>query len=316
MTFLNTIKIVMANFAAVWKLLLYYVICLAVLLTSLCFAAAPVFDVLRDAGIFADMLDMLKGIFGDSSVTASIAVPGNAFANAFDVLGDNMATLAPYIVIVMLMLFVVIPFVLGLAEIAVGETLYGYMSSQTKYSFSRSFISKVGKASLLQLAKLLVLIPINIIVILEVYGVLQLIASDSVGLVFAAFLILLITIVTLAVKEAIFSCWMPAMLVLDIGPFKALKKNMRIVLRKFFRIFSTNFVLILAMFAVNVFFGVFTLGIALVITVPLTTFVFIVSGMVTYFNEQGMKFYVTHGAIYEPKRMEEQDGIVRLKKIV
>ncbi|MDR0850333.1 MAG: hypothetical protein LBN07_02480 [Christensenellaceae bacterium] len=313
MTFLNTVKIVMANFSAVWKLLLYYIICAAVLFTVLYFAVSPVFDALKSAGVFQDLLNMINSVFTGSSVATQT---DNAFSKAFSVLSSNVDMFAFHYVLIMLMLFIIIPFCFGLAELAIGEVLYGYMSSQTKYGFTRSFIGKVGKSCLLQLTKLLLLLPVNIIVILEVYGILHLLAIGGIGLIFAAFLIILMTIVTLALKDTLFSCWMPAMLILDIGPFKALRKSMGTVSRRFLKIFSTNLVLVLIMFSINLFFGLFTLLIAMVITIPLTTFVFTVSNMVEYFTGQGMKFYVTQGIVCEPKRMEEQDGIVRLKKIV
>lgn len=313
MAFLNTMKIVMANFSAVWKLLLYYIICAVVLFTVLYFTVSPVFDALKGAGVFQDFLNMVNSIFTGSSVAEQT---GNAFSKALSVLSSNADVFAFHYVVIMLMLFVIMPFCFGLAELAVGEVLYGYMSSQTRYGFTRSFIGKIGKSCLLQLVKLLVLLPINIIVIFEVYGILHLLAVGGIGLIFAAFLIILITILTLAIKDTLFSCWMPAMVVLDLGPFAALKKCIGIVMRRFLKVFSTNLVLVLIMFAVNMFFGMFTLLIALIITIPLTTFVFTVSNMVQYFTGQGMKFYVTQNIVSEPKRMEEQDGIVRLKKIV
>ena len=314
MNFPNTVRLIIANFSNIWKILLYYIICAAVLGTILYFCALPLVNALAAKGVFADIGNVLGSILSSSGHTAENIQ--NIINTTFNVIGENAPRLAFQYTVIVLMLFFIIPFCFGLMELPLGEVLYGYMSSQTKYGFSGSFVKKIGKSCLLQLTKLLVLIPVNVIVITAVYYTLDLITLGSVGLIAAAFLIILTVIVVIALRETFFSLWMPASVVQDKGPFKSLSLAFRSTMRNFGKIFSVALVFVLLAVAVNVFFGLYTLMVALIITIPLTKLAFITFDMCSYFESQGMRYYTNRSTVITPPKMEEQDRIAKIKYLI
>ena len=129
-------------------------------------------------------------------------------------------------------------------------------------------------------------------------------------------LMLLLVFCFFAFKHAIYCCFMPSIAVLDCNPFKALKINGKCVLNKFFRIYSNFITLLLCAVVINVVFCANTLGISLIVTLPLTAFTFVVFKMVSFFSCQGMRFYVYPDMFITPKTFEEQDRIKKMKYIV
>ncbi len=311
MMFRNSVRLILSNFSNVWKLLLYYVICTVISLAILYPIASPIIAKLNAAHVFSDIQLLFNGLFSQPDQIAVTA--DQIMVTIGEVLSANADKFILNYVFFGIVVLAVMPFLYGLGELAISEVLYGFMTSQTNYSFTGCYIRNLGRSCLLQLTKMITVLPINIITVLSLYGVVKLLATGLIGNILLSVLICIVIVAFVAFKNTLFSCWTPAVAVHDVGPFKALKMCFRTVFHNFFSVFSTAIAVIVMAITVNFIFGLFTFTIAFVITLPLTIFVWYVFHMVAYFSNQGMRFYVYPDMFITPKRIKEQETIKKLK---
>lgn len=312
MIFRNTVRLLLTNFSNVWKVLLYYIICIALTFGVCWVVATPIVEELSQANVFEDLGNFFNSFF--SSPQGSVRGINDILNTAWQVLTNNAQLKFNYIFFIV-WLFVVFPFTLDLAQLALGEVLYGYMTSQVKYGFTGRFIKNIGKSCIYSLVRYFFMLILNAIQIALVVGIIK-VASLGGFNIFLAILILALLVCFIAFKYTLVSCWMPSIAVLNCNVFRALKKNFKCVFRKFFNFFSNYLTLTISAVALNFMFCIFTFGVSLFVTLPLTAFVYVIFQMVSYFSSNGMRFYVYPDMFISPKKYEEQDKIKKIKYII
>lgn len=190
------------------------------------------------------------------------------------------------------------------------------MTSQVKYGFTGRYIKNISKSLLYTLVRYFVQLVFNVSIVLLCVGIIKLVALRTIGNIFLSLFVFAFTLCFIALKHTLFSCWMPAIAVLDCGVIKGLKQNFKCVFNKFPSIFSNYLTLVLSAFVVNAIFALVTFSVSIVVTMPLTAVVFVICQMVSYFSSQGMRFYVYQDVFISPKRVEEQDKITKLKHLI
>lgn len=313
MIFRNTFRLLLTNFSNVWKVLLYYIICIALTFVVCWSIAQPIITELSKAHVFSDLGDLLNSFFSTPQTTPYSL--NQIIDNAWGVLVSNIQFKFNYVFLIVWLLFV-FPFTLHLAQLALGEVLYGFMTSQVKYGFTGRFIKNIGKSCLYSLVSFVVNFVFNSLIIALFVGMVKLLTLGSFIYALLDILLLAVLICLMSLKRTMFACFMPAIAVLDCNPFKALAINFRGVFKNFFRIFSNAITIILTAIVVNLIFCVYSFGVSLIITLPLTALVFVIFQMVSYFSSFGMRFYVYPDMFISPKRFEEQDKIKKIKYLV
>ncbi|MDD4111020.1 MAG: hypothetical protein PHS54_05700, partial [Clostridia bacterium] len=308
----NSIKLLIANFSTVWKLILYYIIVIGVVVGLL----LPFFGVLGSALNSTGDLNNLVELFTSFNVSINffsfVAELNLLFVSIFNsiiALFVSNVWVAIYLVFV---LFYLIPVLFGLADLPVGHTLFGYMSSLTKYNFTGSYVSMLGRSVRYQLFKNLVHLPLNIAIFVVLYFTLNLVTIGGILVYFLPIIIILPLILLISFKKTLFSGWMPAIVVYDYNMFVAFGKGIQAVFRRFFKVFSTSMFMTLIIFAICYLFGTY----ALLITIPLAAMFFYVFEMVMFYGSQGMRFYVDLDTIVKPKLLEERDYFNKVKNII
>lgn len=313
MIFKNTIRLIVSNFSNVWKLLLYYVICIALTALVCGWFLAPIAVKLGDAGVFASLIEFFEGIF-TRSLGESASVLSEIGTKILDVLHVHMELRFNCIFIMAWLLFV-FPISLKMGELALGEVLYGYMTSAVKYGFTGRYIKNFGKSFMYSLAHYFLALIFNVSCMVCFYFVVYFILQGGLQILLAVLSFGLLIVID-ALKLAVFSAWMPSISVLDLDAFSAIGMNFKTIKRTFFNIFSNMLLFIILAIVVNIVFAVFTATISLTITLPLTAFVFVVARMVSFFFSHGMKFYVYPDVVISPKTFEEQDRIKQMKHLI
>ncbi len=310
--FKNSTKLLVANFSIVWKLILYYIIVFGITIGLI----APFFTQIGQAFNGAGLLDEIGSLLTNFNVSVNpfnlVVNLNDAFTNIFSLLlgflKSNTAV-ALYVCFVALYLF---PFLLSLADLPVGQVLFGYMSSLTKYSFTGSYLKYLSRSVRYQLLKQLLLLPFNILIVLAFVYALRLVTLAS-WMVYIMPLILVTIIVTLSgLKKTIFSGWTPAIVVYDCNMFKGFKKGIKAVSRRFLKVFSTSLMIMLIAIAVTYLFGTFVFPIIF----PFFASFFYVFEMVMFYGSQGMRYYVDLDTILSPKRLEENDPYKKVRYII
>lgn len=312
MMFKNSTKLLIANFSIVWKLILYYVLVAGITI-----------------GLIAPFFGEIATHFnasGTLSEIGNILTHFNVSVNPFTLVGEISQVvlklvelaftffvanpvIATYLTIV---IFYVFPFLLGLKDLPIAQTLFGYMSSLTRYNFVGAFMRLFGRSVRYSLFKSLIMLPFNLLICIVFVLTLKLTAIGGIISYFLPFILVAIILLLASLKKTIFAGWTPAKVVYDCNMFKAFRKGFKAVCRRFLKVFSTALVITLLCAAVNYLFGTF----AFPIIIPFFAGAFHVFEMVMFYGSQGMRYYVDLDTIISPKRLEENDSFKKVKNII
>mgnify|MGYP001623609196 CR=1 FL=1 len=312
MMFKNSTKLLIANFSLVWKLILYYIIVCGIVIGLI----APFF------GTIADQLNTTGALSEFGSLLTNFNVSVNPFqllVNMNEVVVEFLDLFvefwqvnpgaAFYICFVLLYVF---PFLIGLADLPVGQTLFGYMSSLTKYSFVGSYMRYFARSARYSLFKSLIMLPVNLLIVVAIVFTLRLNSVGGILIYFMPFILVAVLVALVALKKTFFAGWMPAIVVYDYNMFKGFRKGFKAVVRRFFKVFSTAICIMLLAVAFNYLFGTF----AFPIIIPVFVAMFYVFEMVMFYGSQGMRYYVDLDTILSPKRLEENDSFREVKDLI
>ena len=312
MIFWNTLKLTFNNFANVWKLLLYRIICVLCVFGLTTVIAWPIINVLIKNNFFVNSQTLFEDLLFNLNLEKFFVRVDDVVKNFVDIVAESgYMTQTVLCIIANVIMF---SFLDGYAQIAVSNSCNGYMSSLTKYAFTNSYVSNFGKSTIYNLTSLIAVVPLNLLIGVGVY----LFASNlyaNLG-VFAVILAIFLLILLSALKKAIYSCWKPAIIVHNKSVFASLKKSIEVVFNNFFQTISTYLVLVVCAFILNLFAFTFTAGVGMLITLPFTTLMFVIADQVTFYEAMGMRYYVDNERIIAPKKLEQKDKIAKVKYII
>lgn len=310
MIFKNSVKLLTANFSTVWKLILYYIIVIGISIGLL----APFFSVLGPA--FNPMLGDLGKLLINFNVAANfitfitnLNVLLLALINAYLNLFITNLWVAIYITVI---ITYIMPLLFGLADLAVGQTLFGYMSSLTRYTFTGSYARMLTRSFRFQLMKNLIFLPFNILIFTVFMLTLKLTTIGGLMVYFLPVIVIVPLIILIALKRTIFSGWMPAIVIYNCNMFVALGKGIQTAFKRFFVAFSTVLIMLVIVFGFSYIFGTY----ALLVIIPLSIMMFYIFDMVMFYTGQGMRFYVDIDTIVKTKLLEESDSFKKVKNLI
>ena len=312
MMFKNSFKLLLANFQTFWKLLLYKLIVVFIIGGLFC-VSLPALSNLSSIDEFTTALNTFLLL---DNFNANIFALFEHLFNLVDLLFTIVMELllfAPWMFVYLILLFfIILPTLWHFADIAVGETLYGFMASQTKYGFVGSIIRKLKSCLTYALVLALISLPINAIIFAGAYGILSLMSFGGLIIYAIPFILFAFLVLMLSLKTTFLSGFMPAMVVFNCGEFSGFKRGLKAVSRRFFRTWSTSAILwILILLAVS-FFGVF----ASIVIIPIASLWLSIFQMVMFFGSQGMRFYVDMDTFIIPKKLEETDRASKAKNVI
>ena len=308
----NTLKLLGSNFISVWKILVYKLLVLGIIAGLFC----TTLGYLTKLSEFDILLKSIVNLF---STFSFITAPPDIMISFYEIIVHlftfigQIATTSPFILIFLIFLFaILLPYLWHLSDIAVNETLFGFMASQTKYGFTSSLIRNLVSANAYSWLYTLVALPINLLAISLILGITKLATLSGVIALFAPVLALITILVFFSLKFSLLSGWASAMTVTNANAFKGFTLNLRAIGRKFMSVWTVNVILVFAFMCVTLLTGMF----GFVILLPLICFMNSLFGIVMFFENMGMRYYIDVDTIRQPKKLEQTDKIQRLKNII
>lgn len=300
MLFRNSFRLLLENFKNVYKILLYRLVigllagalCCAMLLPELIqlWKSAPMQELLAQTGAFfkaffsadAQQIALLKEeIFGEGGTLYDFVQ-----LVASKTTGIVLATVGCCIV------YFFQRFADTLCYFAVGGVLNDKMSSYTETPLSTSYLTNFGKAC----RYALVYVPVAFAFDLSAFG-LTYVFIRFINILPALFLSITSIVLLQSLKFTFTGRWMPAMTVDGKRLREAFRCEDKTERRQIAKIFSTYLTCVYGVIIVNVISAVATVGSALLITVPVSYFLFICVQYAHYYTVKGKKYFITYERI-------------------
>lgn len=312
MMFKNTLKLGISNFYNFWKILLYKMVvcCLVVLLLTVC--KNSIFQALVDSAIFSNFFTAVDSFVLSNDI---LLLMQNLLALLFSFLQFFFVLFKANIlagIYVTFIIFIFLPFLLGLSHIALGENKYGYMSSLTKFGFLQKFITKFGVSCVYSIFRTLIGVVFFAFLLVGNYCILSLSAKFSFIVYVVPIIFTVFNIGALSLYQTFMSGFMPACVVYSDGAVKGFRKGLKAVSRRFFRTLSNLICFNVLFFAMFYLFGIYSL----IVFVPLYTHIMLTFHMVMFFGSNGMRYYVDLDTILTPKKLETYDKYKNVKDLI
>lgn len=295
MSFKNALKNLVAHFGTVWALLLYIVI-FAALITGVSLPfLMPIIRALSKAGVFADVKAGFNALFGDGGFVGfwnGLSAAYSATIAAFKA-DEHTATLAIWFFVTVVV--VAFRFFLGLYEIPMTTVLDGRLSCNAHYGLGGKFFSTFWLSVRYSFAKMIVTVLFDAVLSLIMYGIIS-----AIGFGIIAILIMIpIILIFLALRFSLVACWAPCVVNGECGVAKGFFRSAKLFFKNFATFYSSYFVSLILIFALGVFITLFTLGIGLIIVLPIAANYISYLNITEYYNKRGKRYYVD-GMVFTP----------------
>ena len=188
-------------------------------------------------------------------------------------------------------------FALGLGDIAFFHCIDMHLNSAVKQRFRASFIKNLGKSVKYQLCKMLFSLPFDAAIISLMY-LISFAFKAPLSLFFAPTFMVLGFVVLYGLRLAFFSGWVPEMLHSESKKiFPAFFNSLKLFGKNFARSYGALLLYMIVAIAMNVLFGIFTLGVGLFFTIPFTYFILTVLSSTLYYQNNNLRYYVDKNTI-------------------
>lgn len=316
MIYKNSFKILISKFNVVWKVLLHLIIA-GLLTTGFCLLSAmPIINVLKAENFSDSFIDIKNSIFPMFDINGIVNGITNSIDLFFTIIANNFSHLFIFIILFFISLFVLGGFFVGLYRVATSNVLYRFMTSNTSVGYNASFVSTLKTNLKFELMAGVTILPFNLVIALLVYYTLKLITVGGIVAITTPFIFMFVIIILNSLKLTIFSGWIPSMLANNNSVISGLKNGFKSINRNFGKVFSNALSMVITILVVNLFVAVFTFGVGLFVSIPASYLVIMIFNMVSYFENQGISYYVESKNVVIPKKMEETEDIRKIKYIV
>lgn len=299
MSYKNTMKLFVSNFALAWKQLVYLLICAFLFAICSYTLVSPVITVLREAGLFGQIKNLMS-LFYDSPKDIAIT-----FSEIVKLVLTSIAANFSKIyinIIFTLLLCIIFPYVLYQASIYnITSILHKKLTMNMDVSYTKNFISNFWKAIEFGFTALLFSIPflvINILLIICYILIADTTLKAIVGLIVLSLLSLLIN----ACKVTIFSHFTGSVVANETNAFSSFAKSFPISMKHFWKITGYSIIVILTSILINGVIGLFTFFAGLIFTIPATCVLLSIFKLVIFLNINGNRYYLSSSIIYNPQK--------------
>lgn len=294
MSFKNAFKNLIAHFGIVWAVLLYLIICTAIIVGLSLPFLLPVANAFSKAGVFDGIGKAFSVLMGDGGWNGFWDSLFAVYNSIVDVFENNSRVASLSAMFVIFVVFVAFRFFFGLYEIPLATVLDGRMSCNAHYGFGSKFISTLGISVRFSLAKMPLMIAMDAVTFAIMYGLTLLIGVN----VALPFVIILVTIVVRAFRSSLMSGW-AASVAGGTGVIKGFARSCEICFKRFGSIYSTYIIMWMLIIACGLFIIVFTLGVGAIVAVPFAMCFLGYTGMTLYYNKTGKRYYID-GTVFTP----------------
>ncbi len=290
----NTFKIVRNNFGAFWKILLYKVVCILLVVMAAYSIMLPLVKQLATTDFFEQLYNGLYLTLVGFDIEESGVCLIEAWDNLVVIFNQNLSGNTWLCVICIVFILLVGKTLFNLADLPLSSMLCKRMGQNEKVGFISSFASNFKNSILVQMVRLVVVLPLDIIIIMATYYISKGCVMLGCGAAISFILAATVFICLYSFRFGLFAALYPAIVEDNCKIFAAISASFK----AFFALGLKGYVsLVLFTLGIVVFSGVLiwmTLGIALIIVVPVVVLLGITYCNVYYFTACSKKYYISN----------------------
>ncbi len=309
MKFKRSFQVLIDNFSATYKLLLYKLI-VSVLFACLSIGIIyPIISNVTNSTVFAELLDGLREFFsklinGEANELGTITEQIVSDFNALIELIKNQQTRIIVSVIVLVIVYLVQKFLQGLGHYTAACLVNDKMALHADSSFTMSLIRNLRKSALYNL----VYVPLSAVYDILggfIVGWLLLYCFTFLPLLFRIYLTVVCILLLIVIKMTFTTDWLPAMICGKKGNLGAMSATFNRKGKNNKSVFSNYIVLILIIMAANVGALLLTLGAGLLITVPSSYIILTSFQFVNYCDSNEILYFTDKNTIVKPDKVKQ-----------
>lgn len=298
MSFKNAFKLLLSKFRYVWTILAYLAVMFIVLLSLGLTFLLPVIRALTAAGV-GDMLNAaLVTFLNGGTILGLFTAFGEVLVTVKNVFATDAKTFVNSMLFVVLVATVAYRFLMGLYELPLVSVIQGFMSDNARYSYMTKYVALFGTSVKFSLVKMLVMTVYDSLMYVVTFYITRF--CSAISLILAPTALTFSLLIFLSFRYALISAWSPAVVVEGKKIFPALWVSIKHAFRHMGSLFSLFFIVWLIAFALNVFVGIFTFGVGLLVSAPVTMFFINLVNMTFYYGRAGKSYYVD-GVVFNPE---------------
>ncbi|MCH5165454.1 MAG: hypothetical protein J1G01_03530 [Clostridiales bacterium] len=295
MAFKNAFKNLITHFGIVWALLLYIVICTAIIVGLSLPFILPIAQAFGEAGVFDGIGNAFSSLFNEGGWNGFWDELYGVYAAIVGVFENNGRVKSLTMFFLIFIVILAFRFLFGLYEIPLATVLDGRLSCNAQYGFGGKFFSTLSVSVRYTLARMPITILFDGLMYGAIYGL-----SMAIGInVALPFVVIAVILVFTAFKRSLLACWAPC-IVDGTGVVRGFLRSCEICFKRFGSIYSTYFVVELLMLACGLFLLVFTLGVGLVVAVPFAVACMSYLNSTEFYNKTGKRYYIDSNVFTPP----------------
>ena len=307
MKFKHTFHVFVDNFSIIYKHLLYGLIVTAIGIGLGCAVIIPAVNNIIHTTQYTTLMDTLNALWADISnleletLHESLLVFRDAFKQFLRMLGTDKVGLFALCGVLLSIVYIIFRFLMGLGNYTTGALINDKMTLQANSPFIGTMIKNLGRASLYNA----IYVPVSF-----AYGALSIVIMWALFFKWLSFLPLLIKVFLfatvliglIAVKMAFTVNWLPSLIHGRQNNRKSIANGFKQTGKGFASVFSNFLVITLLILAINVAAITFTFGAGLLLTAPASIVMLISFEFVTYYDSNGLKYFIGGGSVVGPKK--------------
>ena len=309
MKFKHALNVFVDNFNTTYKVLLYRA---TVLILSLCMYTAVILPFIgrisdtTQVNALSDALASFGSAFVNldfAAIQSSWAAIREAFMQLMELLGAMVGSVVLTVVIIVLV-YLVQRFLLGLGNYTVGALINDKMAMRADSPFIGTLIKNLGKAALYNA----IYVPLSFLYDAAIFAasgaaVYGLISANT-PLLLLVFLFSTLIAFLYVLKMTFTSDWLPALIYGKMTNRGAMAYSFGYGAKgkKIADVMSNYVVLILIIYAVNVAAALLTLGAGLLISLPASYVILISFEFVNYCDNNEIKYFMNKNTVVKPDR--------------
>lgn len=312
----DTIKLSLNNGNLIWKIMLYVVfggLLIGGLAVVCCYGLV---NELINAGIFAEISALFSNSFFNLHINDIMINISEVIYAMGDILVANAMQVLPLLILLFVIVGVLGSFVFNLMHIPTTECIYGYMGSFSRLGFSGCFIKHIKLSIKYALARTLVVLPYNIIMLGAILGSMKLYGLGGLWGILASFVVILVIVILYSIRNVLFGNWATSIVVQRCGVWVGLRDSVKDNMKVFKNILPMSMAFVLIVVALNMAGIMFTAGVGLFLTIPCGILMMFVFNNMMYFYGNGLRFYIDKDTIVSPRKIENYESISSLKDII